>query len=62
MATSEAQQRINRYAATGKPGSAALLGTPVGQLVGQLTQRRAVKQVVQDMVSECYEALERTRL
>lgn len=62
MATSEAQQRINRYAQTGNPGSAELLGTPVGQLVGQLTQRRAVKQVVQDMVSECDEALERTRL
>jgi NAD(P)H-dependent flavin oxidoreductase YrpB (nitropropane dioxygenase family) len=62
MATADAQQRIYRHAQTGKPGSAALLGTPVGQLVGQLTQRRAVKQVVQDMVSECYEALERTRL
>jgi NAD(P)H-dependent flavin oxidoreductase YrpB (nitropropane dioxygenase family) len=62
MATADAQQRIYRYAQTGRPGSAELLGTPVGQLVGQLTQRRAVKDVVQDMVSECYEALERTRL
>lgn len=58
MATAEAQQRIHRYAQTGKPGSAQLLGTPVGQIVGQLTQRRAVKQVVQDMVNECLDALQ----
>ena len=62
MATADAQQRIHRYAQTGKSGSATLLGTPVGQLVGQLTQRRAVKQVVQDMISECVEVLERTRV
>jgi NAD(P)H-dependent flavin oxidoreductase YrpB (nitropropane dioxygenase family) len=61
MATAEATQRIYRHAQTGKPGSAQLLGTPVGQLVGQLTQRRAVKQVVQDMVSECLDALDRVQ-
>jgi NAD(P)H-dependent flavin oxidoreductase YrpB (nitropropane dioxygenase family) len=59
MATSEATQRIHRHAQSGQPGSATLLGTPVGQIVGQLKQRRAVKQVVQDMVSECLDALER---
>jgi NAD(P)H-dependent flavin oxidoreductase YrpB (nitropropane dioxygenase family) len=62
MATAEATQRIHRHAQSGKPGSAQLLGTPVGQIVGQLTQRRSVKQVVQDMVSECLEALERVKL
>ena len=59
MATAEAQQRIHRHAQSGKPGSAQLLGTPVGQVVGQMTQRRSVKQVVQDMMSECIDALER---
>ena len=59
MATAEATQRIHRYAETKKPGSATLLGTPVGQAVGQMTQRRSVKQVVQDMVNEYLEATER---
>ena len=61
MATAEAQQRMHRHAQSGKPGSAQLLGTPVGQVVGQMKQRRSVKQVVQDMMSECIDALERTR-
>jgi NAD(P)H-dependent flavin oxidoreductase YrpB (nitropropane dioxygenase family) len=59
MATAEAQQRIHRHAQSGRPGSAELLGTPVGQVVGQLTQRRSVKQVVQEMMSDCLDALER---
>jgi NAD(P)H-dependent flavin oxidoreductase YrpB (nitropropane dioxygenase family) len=59
MATAEATQRIHRYAETKRPGSAALLGTPVGQVVGQMNQRRSVKQVVQDMVEEYLEAVER---
>lgn len=59
MATAEATQRIYRHAQSGKPGSAQLLGTPVGQIVGQLTQRRAVKQVVQEMMSDCLDAIER---
>jgi NAD(P)H-dependent flavin oxidoreductase YrpB (nitropropane dioxygenase family) len=59
MATADATQRIYRYAQTKKPGSAELLGTPVGQVVGQMNEVRAVRQVVQDMVSEYIDAVER---
>ena len=58
MATAAATQRIHRYAQTRKPGSAELLGTPVGQVVGQMNEVRAAKQVVQDLVSEYVEAIE----
>jgi NAD(P)H-dependent flavin oxidoreductase YrpB (nitropropane dioxygenase family) len=59
MATASATQRINRYAQTKKPGSAELLGTPVGQVVGQMNEVRAVKDVVADMVTEYVDAIER---
>lgn len=59
MATANATQRIYRHAQTGKPGSGELLGTAVGQVVGQMNEVRAVKQVVRDMVTEYVEALER---
>ncbi len=59
MATSSAQQRIYRYAQSKKPGSAELLGTPVGQVVGQMNEVRSVKQVVQGMVTEYIDAVER---
>ncbi|HEY6557702.1 MAG TPA: nitronate monooxygenase family protein [Polyangiaceae bacterium] len=59
MATSSAQQRIYRYAQTKKAGSAELLGTPVGQVVGQMNEVRSSKQVVHDMVSEYIDAVER---
>lgn len=59
MATASATQRINRYAQTKKPGSAELLGTPVGQVVGQMKEVRAVKDVVGDMVSDYVDAIER---
>lgn len=58
MATASATQRINRYAQTNKPGSADLLGTPVGQVVGQMREVRSVKQVVQEMVTEYIDAVE----
>jgi NAD(P)H-dependent flavin oxidoreductase YrpB (nitropropane dioxygenase family) len=52
MATADATQRIFRYAETKKPGSAELLGTPVGQVVGQMNQIKEVRQVVFEMVDE----------
>jgi NAD(P)H-dependent flavin oxidoreductase YrpB (nitropropane dioxygenase family) len=58
MATASATQRINRYAQTNKPGSADLLGTPVGQVVGQMREVRSVKRVVQEMVTEYIDAVE----
>ena len=59
MATASATQRISRYAQTKKPGSAELLGTPVGQVVGQMNEVRSVKDVVSGMVSEYVDAIER---
>ena len=48
MATSEATQRIYRHANV----SAELLGTPVGQVVGQMNKVRSVASVMQEMVHE----------
>jgi NAD(P)H-dependent flavin oxidoreductase YrpB (nitropropane dioxygenase family) len=59
MATAEAQQRIHRYAETGKPGAAALLGTPVGQVVGQMNTEKTCASVVRDMISEYVDAVSR---
>ena len=52
MATAEASHRIVRHSKSGKDGSAALLGSPVGQVVGQMNEVRSAKSVVQDMVEE----------
>ena len=59
LATADAMQRITRFAQTGAEGSAALLGTPVGQVVGQLNTRKPARQVVEEMVSEYIDAVER---
>jgi len=59
MATASATQRIHKYAQTRRPGSAELLGTPVGQVVGMMNEVRSVKQVVQELVSGYVEAVER---
>jgi NAD(P)H-dependent flavin oxidoreductase YrpB (nitropropane dioxygenase family) len=59
MATAEATQRITRFAQTGAEGSASLLGTPVGQVVGQMNTRKPARQVVEEMVSEYIDAVER---
>ncbi|MDP6947200.1 MAG: nitronate monooxygenase family protein, partial [Myxococcota bacterium] len=52
MATAEATQRIYRHARGGEPGSAELLGTPVGQVVGQMDAVRSVSSVMNEMVHE----------
>ena len=59
MATAEATQRITRFAQTGAEGSDALLGTPVGQVVGQMNTRKPARQVIEEMVSEYIDAVER---
>jgi NAD(P)H-dependent flavin oxidoreductase YrpB (nitropropane dioxygenase family) len=59
MATASATQRIHKYAQTGRPGSAELLGTPVGQIVGMMNDVQSVKQVVQELVTGYIEAVER---
>ena len=57
MATAEASQRIYKYGQTNKPGSDELLGSPVGQVVGQMNERRPAKNVVFDMVNEYIETI-----
>ena len=59
MATADATQRITRHAQTGQPGSAELLGTPVGQVVGQMNTRKKVSQVIYELVNEYVDSLER---
>jgi NAD(P)H-dependent flavin oxidoreductase YrpB (nitropropane dioxygenase family) len=59
MATAEATQRIMRFAQSGVEGSDTLLGTPVGQVVGQMNTRKPVRQVIEEMVSEYIDAVER---
>jgi NAD(P)H-dependent flavin oxidoreductase YrpB (nitropropane dioxygenase family) len=52
MSTAEAHQRISRHAETRQEGSAELLGTPVGQVVGQMNAEKTVASVMHDLVSE----------
>ncbi len=52
MATAEATQRIYRHARTDAQGSAELLGTPVGQVVGQMNAVRSVSSVMNALVHE----------
>jgi len=56
MATAETTQRIHRHAARG--GGAELLGTPVGQVVGQMNARASVPTVIGELVDEYLEAVE----
>ena len=59
MATAEATQRITRHAQSGEPGSAELLGTPIGQVVGQMNTRKSAAKVVYDLVDEYVDAVSR---
>lgn len=55
--TSDAQERIQRYAHT--PGGRELVGAPVGQIVGRMSSVRDVREVVRDMMEELVEAVDR---
>jgi NAD(P)H-dependent flavin oxidoreductase YrpB (nitropropane dioxygenase family) len=61
LLVAEAEHRIRRHAATNTPGSGTLLGSPVGQVVGQMKQVRSAGRVVIDMVEECLEAFEKNQ-
>ena len=61
LLVAEAEHRVRRHAASNTPGSAALLGSPVGQVVGQMKQVRTSAKVVYDLVEECLECLEKGR-
>jgi NAD(P)H-dependent flavin oxidoreductase YrpB (nitropropane dioxygenase family) len=62
LLVAEAEHRIRRHASSGKEGSGTLLGSPVGQVVGQMKQVRSAARVVYDMVEECAECLERGKV
>ena len=59
MATAEATHRIYRHAREGTVESATLLGTPVGQVVGQMNKVKTVAQVVEELVYEYIETVTR---
>jgi NAD(P)H-dependent flavin oxidoreductase YrpB (nitropropane dioxygenase family) len=61
LLVAEAEHRIRRHAETNVPGAGALLGTPVGQVVGQMKQVRSSAKVVYDLVEECIGCLEKGR-
>ncbi len=57
MATSEALTRIYQHAQTKKPGSAELLGTPIGQIVGQINQMKPAREVVRELIEGSIDAV-----
>ena len=57
LATADASQRIYRHAQSNEPGSDALLGSPVGQVVGQMNAKRPAKNILFDMVHEYIDAV-----
>jgi len=57
MATAEATQRIYRHAESG--GGVDLLGTPVGQVVGQMNDRQHVHQVIERLINDYLDAVDR---
>ncbi|MCA9529642.1 MAG: nitronate monooxygenase [Myxococcales bacterium] len=61
LATADATQRITRHAQSGAEGSDALLGTAVGQVVGQMNAERPVSKVVYDLVEEYVSTIERLK-
>jgi NAD(P)H-dependent flavin oxidoreductase YrpB (nitropropane dioxygenase family) len=61
LLVAEAEHRIRRHAETNVPGAGALLGTPVGQVVGQMKQVRSSAKVLYDLVEECIGRLEKGR-
>ncbi len=59
LLTAEATHRIYRYADTGAPGSEALIGTPVGQVVGMMNAQKPAAKVVYDFVEGYLSAVQR---
>ena len=59
LATADATQRIHHYAKAEVGNAKALVGTPVGQVVGQMNQIKPAGKVVMDLVEEYIEAVSR---
>jgi len=55
MVTADAVARVHRYADKAKD----VMFNPVGQIVGQMTRVRPVREVIYDLVQEYLEAVER---
>ncbi len=59
LLVAEAEHRIRRHAAANKGD--ALLGSPVGQVVGQMKEVKSAGRVVIEMIEQCADALERAK-
>ncbi len=61
MLTMDPLQRMHLYADR-EPGARALVGTPVGQIVGSMQTVRSARDLIDDLVRGCQEAAERVSM
>ena len=59
MATAEATSRVFRHAEQGGPGPHDLLTSPVGQIVGRMNSSRPVAAIMESLVRELRETIQR---
>jgi hypothetical protein len=59
LAIWEAQARIGRAAHLERSRARELVGTPVGQIVGQMNHVRPAREVVYELVNECLDAMQK---
>ena len=59
MLNAEAQARIGHYARTERSRARELVGIPVGQIVGRMNEVRPSRAVIEEMVSEFVDTVER---
>jgi NAD(P)H-dependent flavin oxidoreductase YrpB (nitropropane dioxygenase family) len=59
LAIWEAQARIGRAAHLERSRARELVGTPVGQIVGQMNHVRPAREVVYELVDECLDAMQK---
>ena len=61
MLTMDPLQRMHLYADR-EAGARALVGTPVGQVVGSMQKVRSARELIDDLVRGCQEAAERVSM
>jgi NAD(P)H-dependent flavin oxidoreductase YrpB (nitropropane dioxygenase family) len=59
MLNADAQARIGHYARSEKSRARELVGIPVGQIVGRMNEVRPSRAVIEEMVSEFVDTVER---
>ncbi len=59
IAIGEAQQRIRRAERLERSRASELLGSPVGQIVGQMNHVRPAREVIYSLVEECLDTMQR---